>query len=271
MRVKLENIGIILHQPHFPENIGAAARAAKNMGISRLVVVDPLDCDLTRILKMATQAAEDLVADMEIYEHLADAVGPYQYVVGTTARTGSHRPTVADPRRMAEQLIALSRENRVALLFGPENRGLSNRELRFCHSLVTIPTHDFSSLNLAQAVMVICYEIFRAGVETPPVFVPRLATSFELEAMYEQLGETLARIHFINPENPDHWMENIRRAVGRLGLRARDVKIIRGVCRQINWYCGKRLEPGQADAERSPKAPPAFHENQDSRDSRGIS
>lgn len=109
MRVKLENIGIILHRPHFPENIGAAARAAKNMGISRLAVVDPLDCDLTRILKMATQAAEDLVADMEIYEHLADAVGPYQYVVGTTARTGSHRPTVADPRRMAEQLIALSR------------------------------------------------------------------------------------------------------------------------------------------------------------------
>ncbi len=132
--------------------------------------------------------------------------------------------------------------NQVALLFGPEDRGLTNAQLRYCHVLVTIPTAGFSSLNLAQAVMILCYELLLAGSKPVDRFVPRLANRRELDGMYEHLKETFIKIGFINPENPDHWMQNVQRFFSRVGLRARDVKVIRGICRQIDWYTEKRLK-----------------------------
>jgi tRNA/rRNA methyltransferase len=251
MKANLQNLAIVLHRPRFPENIGAAARAAKNIGIGRLVVVDPVDCDLTRILKMATHAAEDMIAAMEVYDDLRDALAPFQHIVGTTARSGAHRQTLKNPRRLAQELVVLSQNNQAAILFGPEDRGLANRELKYCHSLVTIPTADFSSLNLAQAVMVLAYEIALANTEGPPVFVPRLANSHELEGMFDHLQQTLARIHFINPENPEYWMTSVRRFVNRIGFQAREVKIIRGICRQMDWYWRRQqgsLEPPASEA-----------------------
>lgn len=240
MKVNLNNIAIILHRPHYPENIGAAARSARNMGISRLVVVDPFDCDLTRMLKMATHNAEEVVSEMEVFDNLKDALAAYQYIVGTSARTGSHRRTVQTPKRLAETLVNISQNNQVGILFGPEDRGLSNRELRYCDTLVTIPTANFSSINLAQAVMILAYEILLASSDEPKTFVPRLANRDELEAMYEHLTETLAKINFINPENPEYWMASVRRFFSRIGLRAREVKLLRGFCRQINWYVDER-------------------------------
>jgi tRNA/rRNA methyltransferase len=236
MKVNLANLAVILHRPHYPENIGAAARSAKNMGINRLILVDPVNCDLTRILKMATHNAEDVVVGMEVSDDLESALAPFQYIVGTTARTGSHRRTIQGPRRMAEALVDISQNNEVALLFGPEDRGLANRELRYCDALVTIPTAAFSSLNLAQAVMILAYEIQLASTDEPKAFAPRLANREELEAMYDQLTKTLATINFINPENPEYWMMSVRRFFSRIGVRAREVKLIRGICRQINWY-----------------------------------
>lgn len=242
MKAKLEHMTIVLNRPHFPENIGASARAAKNMGIGRLIAVNPRDCDLTRVLKMATHNAEDLVAEMDVYDDLEEALAPYSYIVGTTARTGSHRPTLKSPRLLAEELVPISQNNLIAILFGPEDAGLTARELKYCHSIVTIPTADFASINLAQAVMILTYEVFLASINPPGTFVPRLADSHELEGMYAHLKETLTRISFINPENPDYWMMSVRRFLGRIGLRAREVKMIRGICRQIDWYCDKRLQ-----------------------------
>jgi tRNA/rRNA methyltransferase len=236
-KINLSHIALVLHKPHFPENIGAAARAAKNMGIRRLVVSDPFKCDLTRILKMATHTAEDVVADMEVYDNLDDALSPFQYIVGTTARTGAHRQTVRSPRRLARDLIPITQNNEVAILFGPEDRGLTSKDLKYCNAFVTIPTADFKSLNLAQAVMILAYELSLASTEESKPFVPRLATSRELEGMYEHLSETLSRINFINRENPEYWMLSVRRFCSRIGLRAREVKLIRGVCRQFDWYC----------------------------------
>ncbi|MDY6987928.1 MAG: RNA methyltransferase [Thermodesulfobacteriota bacterium] len=238
--VNLENIAIVLHRPRYPENIGASARAARNMGISRLIVVDPRDCDLTRVLKMATHFAADLVEEMDLFEDLETALGPFQYVVGTTARLGGKRATTLHPETMAEKLIPISQKNRIALVFGPENTGLTNAELRLCHAVVTIPTAEFASLNLAQAVMVVCYEVFLASRPGGQAFTPRWATSQELEAMYGQLKETLVNIDFINRENPDYWMQYVRRFLGRCGMRAREVKMIRGICRQIEWYGSRR-------------------------------
>ena len=242
LRMNLDNIAIVLHRPRYPENIGAAARSACNMGISQLIVVDPRECDLTRVLKMATHFAADLVEAMEVFEDLETALAPFQYVVGTTARLGSRRPAVPKLRKIVETLIPISKHNRIALLFGPENRGLTNAELRLCHAFVNIPTAGFASLNLAQAVMVICYEVFLANREDTRAFTPRLATHRELEDMYGQLKKTLIHINFINPENPDYWMGHVRRFFSRLDMQARDVRMIRGLCRQIEWYGSRTLE-----------------------------
>ena len=241
MKVNLSNVAIILHRPHYPENVGAAARSAKNMGIKRLILVEPFDCDLTRVLKMATHNAEDVVTEMEVFTDLKSALESFQYVVGTTARIGSHRQNVRPPRRLAEELVNVSQNNRVAILFGSEDRGLANSHLRYCDALVTIPTAGFTSVNLAQAVMILAYEIFLASTDEPKSFTPRLANKDELEGMYDHLKETLANINFINPENPEYWMTSLRRFFSRIGLRAREVKLIRGFCRQLNWYVEQRL------------------------------
>jgi len=250
--VRLENVAVVLNRPRYPENIGAAARAVRNMGIGQLVVVAPEKCDLDRVLTLATHAAMDVVEQMLYFEDLAEALAPYNYVVGTTARLGGQRLTISSPAQMAEQLIPISQENQVAIVFGPEDRGLTNEEIRLCHHLVTIPTAQFSSLNLAQAVMVLCYELFKAGLPAIKPQTPRLATRLELDGMYAQIKDILVRINYIQPENPDYWMNKLRRFFSRMELRAGEVSILRGICRQINWYAGKCHQDGVRGA-----APPS--------------
>jgi len=244
VKINLANIAIVLVQPNISENIGAAARAMCNMGLRRLVLVDPPRCDLTRVCKMATHAALDVVEEMEVFTGLAEALRDFTYVVGTTARLGGQRQVLSTPARLAETLVPIAADNPVAILFGPEDRGLTNEDLRFCHAVATIPTADFSSLNLAQAVMVVCYELFRCSLEAPKEFAPRLANRFELDAMYAQLKDVLMRICFINPANPDYFMNNLRHFGTRMQLRAKEVQIIRGICRQIDWYGKRCFEQG---------------------------
>jgi tRNA/rRNA methyltransferase len=240
-RVNLDRVAIVLFRPQLAENIGAAARAACNMGLKRLILVQPADLHRERMAMMATGPSVRLLDTMEVHDDLAAALGPFQYIVGTTARLGGVRNNCCSPREMAGRLVAISAQNEVALLFGPENWGLTNMELPFCHALVTIPTGECSSLNLAQAVMVMAYELFTA-VSAKPHFAPRLANSRELQTMYAMLQETLVKINFISHQNPEHWMFNVRRLFSRHGLQAREAQVIKGICRQIDWYVGKRLE-----------------------------
>jgi len=247
--INLNHITIVLVNPQIPENIGSVARAMHNMGIHHLRLVNPKNCDLTRILKMATGTSIDVVEKMEVYNDLISALGPFEFIAGTTARLGTRRPAMTNPYLLAGELRSISQNNRIALLFGPEDRGLSNEHLRYCHTITTIPTAQFSSLNLAHAVMIVCYEIFLASCEggdestllrsdhvKSKDLIPRLANRFELEGMYNHLKDVLMKIGFINPQNPEHWMLNIRRFLSRLPLRAREARVIRGVCRQIDWY-----------------------------------
>ena len=243
-RVRLDHVAIVLFRPQIPENIGAVARAACNMGISRLHLVEPQSLDQERLRAMATPSAAHLLKSMVIHEDLAQALGPFQYVVGTTARLGGIRKELRSPREMAARLIDLSRHNDIALLFGPENFGLTNRELPLCHALVTIPTAECTSLNLAQAVMVMAYELQVARTDRP-CFRPRLASTHELETMYAMLQDTLVKINYIDQQNPEHWMLNVRRLFNRHGLQARETQVIKGICRQIDWYVRTRLAAGQ--------------------------
>lgn len=242
--VDLSRVAVVLKQPRYPENIGSAARAMCNMGIDRLVVVDPQNCDLTRVLRLATHVAFDVVENMTVHQSLKAALAPFNYVVGTTARLGGVRQVVKTPSKMARELAALAPDNQVALVFGPEDRGLTNEDLRLCHELINIPTAEFASLNLAQAVMVVCYEIFQAGLPQGARPSPRLATRHELDGMYDQVRDILTRIDYVNPQNPDYWMNNLRHFFTRLQLRAKEVSIIRGICRQIDWYAGKCYRDG---------------------------
>jgi len=249
-KICMENIAIVLHQTRVPENIGAAARAACNMGVRQLVLSAPRNLDMQRIRMMATHAASGLVETMKVCGTLPEALSEFNWVVGTTARLGGGRQVIPSPARLAEKLVPITAENRVALLFGPEDRGLTNEDLRLCHDLVNIPTADFSSLNLAQAVMVMCYELFKASREDLQSFAPRLASRRELDGMYDQLKDILVRIDYINKENPEYWLGKVRQFFTRLQLRAREVSIIRGVCRQINWYSGKCYRDGREAGKR---------------------
>lgn len=244
-KINLENIHIVLNRPRFPENIGSVVRAMRNMGLGKLIVVAPENYDTEKIMRLATHESAQMVARIKKYDTLESAVEGMNYVVGTTARLGGERQSVRKPADLAQQLVSISDSNQVAVVFGPEDRGLTNEEIRLCHVLINIPTADFSSINLAQAVMIICYEIFQAGGKNKAPFAPRLATRYELDGMYDQLKDILVRIDYILPENPDYWMNKLRLFFSRIPLRAREVSIIRGICRQVNWYGKKCYEDGR--------------------------
>ena len=238
MKPEFEHFTIVLNKPRFPENIGSAARAARNMGINNLIVVDPDNPDKAKMLYLATRIGAELIESMKTYDTLREAIGGFNYVVGTTARTGGIRRSVKLPRSVAPYLARLSQNNRIALVFGSEDHGLTNDEIRLCHTLITIPTTEHSSINLAQAVMIICYEIFTVNIkECVPIAM--LASSRDMEAMYEHLKKVLIEIDFIKDDNPDYWMMNIRRSLARSHLTSKEVANIRGICRQIEWRINK--------------------------------
>lgn len=246
-RVNLDNISIVLLQPRYSENIGAAARAMRNMGIRQLVIVDPQNFDLSKALKLATHFASDIIEKSKFCPDLKEALSSFNYVVGTTARLGGQRQVVCTPLTLARNLIPISVKNRIAILFGPEDKGISNEDIRYCHALVNIPTTEFSSLNLAQSVMILCYEIFIAGGEANEEFTPRMASRHELDGMYDQLKDILVRISYINSENPDYWLNHFRSFFNRLQLRAKEVNIVRGLCRQVDWYGKKCYKDGKKE------------------------
>ena len=238
----LHNVAIVLMQPKYPENIGAAARVAMNMGMSRLIVVRDEEPDREKMLKMATHEAAGLIEELTLHDTLAQALAPFSYVVGTTARQGRKRRIENTPRQMATNLLPLLRNNQTALLFGPEHRGLTNDDLKYCHLTVTIPTADFSSLNLAQAVAILSHELYYSALYQGKDLVshPKIATAHELEGMYAHVEELLNTIGFLRTEDTTYWMRNIRQFLGRIGLRGKEARIIRGFCRQFLWHDGRQ-------------------------------
>ncbi len=239
-RVKKGNVVIVLNRPKHSTNIGFVVRCARNRGIDRLIVIKRRrGYDEEEIKRTATHFGADLVEGIEYFDDLELALAQFQYVVGTTARYGNTnlKREITGPREMAAKLAAIAQGNEVALLFGPEDRGLTNDELKYCDLLVTIPvSDDMRSINLSHAVMVLCYEIFIAANGSIGTFTPKLATSQEKEDMLAHLKEIFIKINFINPENPEYWMTAIRHFFSRIKLCSKDVRIIRGICRQIDLY-----------------------------------
>ncbi len=239
LKAKTKNISIVLYKPKYAGNVGSVARAAMNMGIGKIVVVGTADLDREAMEQRSTHLAADVLDQIQYVASIEEALGGFHYIVGATARLGKARGPFVSPRTAAQNIADLSQKNKVALLFGPEDTGLANDHLRLCHSVVTIPTsREFTSLNLSQAVMILCYEIFIAtsSAANAAEATPKLALSSELEGMYGQIKDLLAKIGFLNPENPEYWMLDLRRFFSRAGLLSREVKIIRGICRKMEWY-----------------------------------
>ncbi len=234
----LANLSIVLKHPKYAENIGAAARMCFNMGITTLILVRDEEPNYEDMAKMATHKAVHLIDSMQRYSSLDEALAPFSFVVGTTARLGRKRTVERPPRDIITDIIPLLANNRIAFLFGPEDRGLTNDDLKYCQYTSCIPTAEFASLNLAQAVAIHCYELYYAIVEMTrnDAVQPEYATTFQLEGMYRHVQEALLKIDFLDEKSQNYWMRNIRQFLGRVRLSSKEANIIRGICRQFLWF-----------------------------------
>lgn len=240
------NVGLILVRPRYPENIGAAARIAYNFGLSGLSVVATKAPDQERMLKMATHKASHLIQNMRLVATTREAAEPFHFIVGTTARQGRQRLPRNTPRVITEEIAPLvgARNNNIGLMFGPENTGLTNEDLDFCQFSSTIPTADFSSLNLAQAVAIHSYELYMAVDRQPTEFSEKIeyANSYDLEGMYGHVTEALSEVSFLDDTNQVYWMRSIRQFLGRIQLTKKEASLIRGICRKFLWHARKKMK-----------------------------
>ena len=236
----LARIRVVLVRPKGSGNIGSVARAMKNTGLRELALVGGGRTESLSARSMAVHA-RDVLDGARRFETIREAVADCGLVVGTTCRKGLYRDHVESPREMARDMVAAvagADTPPAALLFGPEDHGLSNADLRYCQRLVTIPSHpDQPSLNLAQAVMVCLYEIYvAAAVGAPREERLKRAPAEAVEALFDRMKDTLLEVGFLDPQNPEHILLALRRVLGRAGLEERDVKILSGLFRQVEWY-----------------------------------
>ncbi|QXH50660.1 tRNA (cytosine(32)/uridine(32)-2'-O)-methyltransferase TrmJ [Pseudomonas fakonensis] len=233
----LQNIRVVLVNTSHPGNIGGAARAMKNMGLSRLVLVQPLDFPAADASARAS-GADDVLDGAVVVDSLEQALAGCSLAIGTSARERSIPWPLLDPRECAVKAVeraAVGEE--IALVFGREHAGLTNDELQRCHFHVHIPSNpDFSSLNLAAAVQVLAYEVRMAWLagQGEPSKVEKdnaceLATLDEMERFYGHLEQTLVGIGFLDPEKPKHLMARLRRLYGRSSVERTEMSILRGI------------------------------------------
>lgn len=238
----LQNIRVVLVNTSHPGNIGGAARAMKNMGLSRLVLVQPQDFPSAEAVARAAGAV-DILDGARIVSTLEEALDGCSLVLGTSARDRHIPWPLLDPRECATACMEqLEQACEVALVFGREDSGLSNDELQRCHFHVHIPSDpEFSSLNLATAVQVLTYEVRMAwlAAQGQPTKMAKLethaeqsslpVTADELERFYTHLESTLVQIGFHDPDNPRHLMSRLRRLYGRSNISKLEMNILRGI------------------------------------------
>jgi len=234
----LNNVRIVLVNPQHPGNIGMAARAMKNMGLSQLYLVNPKDFPSKEALYRASRA-DDVVEAAIIKNSLKEAVSDCSLVLGTSTRERIMSQTILNPREAALKITTVFQQEKTAIVFGCETFGLVNEDLELCQFQITIPSiKRYSSLNLASAVQVICYELRMSCLEkeiqsekisrTTP-----LASAAELDGFYNHLKQTMIHIDFLNPECPRKMMERFRQIFNRALLDQEDVNLLRGMLSAI--------------------------------------
>jgi TrmH family RNA methyltransferase len=245
----LANIAIVLDEPQNLINIAGVVRAMKNMGLGRLRLVRPAEFDAWRVEGIAHRA-DDVIGAVQIFDTLQEAVGDCEVVYGTSARARTARRNYGRPRDLAEVLVSHAVEGPVAVVFGREDRGLANDALDLCDGVIVIPTDPgYSSMNLAQACLLICYELFLAaeGGDRP---LPRgkkatdPATRAELEAMLAALEKGMTRIDFFKAREPANVMRTFRTLFARAALERREAALVKAFGFEIGNYIDRAELPG---------------------------
>ena len=238
--IAVPDIKIVLVNTSHPGNIGAAARAMKNMGLSSLVLVQPEEFPSGVAVGRAASAL-DILEHATVVDSLQEAVADCGLVVGTSARSRSLPWPMLSPEQCAEKIVKEQGQNRAALVFGREDAGLTNEELQLCHFHVQIPSDEkYSSRNLAAAVMVLTYELRKAVLNAEAQQEsaddewdqPR-ATGEQVEHFYEHLEQVLIRVDFHDPDNPRQLMQRLRRLFGRVRIDVMEMNILRGILSNI--------------------------------------
>jgi TrmH family RNA methyltransferase len=242
------NCRIVLVRPRIAANIGAAARAMRNMGLSDLVLVAPeAEPSDPRAVRLATHG-EDVLQRCRIVADFGVAVADCVLVAATSARVGglTRRQFVGPPDEIAPRLVEAMASGPVALVFGPEASGLSNIEVSRCHYLIHIPADpQYPVLNLAQSVAICTYELRRhwlryadAPTLLPPTSAP--AAFADQERAFEHLRQALEDVHFLWNDKADSLMHGLRHLIGRAGPTPMEVDLLLGLARQLQWFARQR-------------------------------
>ncbi len=231
----LNNIRIVMVNTSHPGNIGAAARAMKNMGLERLYLVAPNQFPSAEATARAS-SADDILQNAVVTNTLEDAVADCGMVIGTSAQKRGRPLEILTARDCGDFVMQIPADNEVAIVFGTERSGLNNQHLALCHRQVIVPTNtEYSSLNLAQAVQIICYECHMAA-QTANRMVKQdsddydiLAANDEMQKFYQHLEQTLIDIEFLNPDVEKQLMPRLKRFFNRATLEINELNIFRGI------------------------------------------
>ncbi len=227
---------VVLVEPQGPLNIGSVCRVMMNFGFTDLRLVNPEADHLSKPARDMAVKAGHLLDDAPVFSGLADAIADCQLVIGTTCRQGKYRE-LNHPADLRQLLGNYPASINTAFVFGREDSGLTLEELDLCHHFLTIPTNSsLTSMNLAQAVNICLYEL--AGIGDMPSCDEGefpLADNRKLEEMYKHIRQSLFASGYLDPQNPDHILRSFRRIFGRAGLDEREVSMIRGLMRRIEW------------------------------------
>ena len=250
----LGNIRIVLVGTTHPGNIGAVARVMKNMGLKNLRLVSSISCGPDTEAFSMSSGAYDIILKAERFEQVQSAISDTVMAVATSARLGGKRTTAKIPSEIVGELMAKSRIGLVSLVFGRESRGLTNEEIKLCDQHAIIPTDaEFASMNLAQAVAIMCHEIFEVACQ--PIGVKALsfrpADVESREQMFLHIENVLVDTGFIRTKNSLEMMRDVRRILNSASMDDRDVRIIRGIFRKIHNMVRLATQNRRAEMEKN--------------------
>jgi len=233
----LRRVRVVLVQPQGAANVGAVARAMKNLGVSDLALVGTSKRRVAAAKTTAVHAA-DVLERARRTKSIAEAVADCNLVVGTSAQGGLYREAPESPQAISADILGIARRGRVAIVFGPEHHGLTRDDLRSCQRLIRIDTaDDYTSLNLAQAVLLVCYEL-RRQLPGPASAAPVAAAAGDLKRLEDRMRHALLDVGFLNPQNPDRMMFVLRRMLGRALIRPFEARVLLALAGQLEW-CGR--------------------------------
>lgn len=237
---RLSAVRVVLYEPQDHVNIAATVRAMKNMGVSQLRLIRPVEYDPWRLEGIA-HGTQDLIDSIEIFPDVEDAVADSVRVFAFTARRRAAKFRIIDAKAAAAELLNAAADGPVSILFGREDSGLPNDALERAHAVVTIPTTDHASINLAQAVLIALYELHIAAGDATRVLPPARKeapppTAEELELFYEDAAKALERIQFFKTRYAEHIMRSLRAMVTRADPDSRELMLLRAIFIEVVRY-----------------------------------